>query len=210
MKSQMKQTSLSSQRGNTIERAVRVMTWLFEKLQGRPEFVDSGVCQMQYPFSFERDCITLQLHKGWTELNQSSKSAEEIRIEGSEARKCFEVIREALIHLSIGSRHDESMLRELQHSLRGFEGKPDQVLRLEFEVGRSYLSSPNAPAHRRRANDARLSTETRSRLSVQPVCSTMFPSSHRKSVNVNAPGLLRYPNPAMNSTSQSVRLVEPE
>jgi hypothetical protein len=31
----------------------------------------------------------------------------------------------------------------------------------------------NAPAHRRRANDVRLSTETRSRRSVQPVCSAI-------------------------------------
>jgi hypothetical protein len=35
------------------------------------------------------------------------------------------------------------------------------------------IYTPNAPAHRRRANDVRLSTEARSRRSVQPVCSPM-------------------------------------
>ena len=42
---------------------------------------------------------------------------------------------------------------------------------------------PNAPAHRRRADDVRLSTETQSRRSVQPVCSAIcmsfsFQASH--------------------------------
>jgi len=34
--------------------------------------------------------------------------------------------------------------------------------------------SPNAPAHRRRANDVRLSTDARSRRSVQPACSAIL------------------------------------
>src|ERR1035441_9008669 len=42
---------------------------------------------------------------------------------------------------------------------------PAKQYRMQLHV------TTNAPAHRRRANDARLSTETQSRRSVQPVCS---------------------------------------
>ena len=47
--------------------------------------------------------------------------------------------------------------------------------------------TPNVPAHRRRANDVRLSTEARSRRSVQPVGSATFASqcSSPKANDVN-------------------------
>jgi hypothetical protein len=53
-----------------------------------------------------------------------------------------------------------------------------QFLRCKFWLFHGYDPmtvdlTPNAPAHRRRAYDIRLSTEARSRRSVQPACSTM-------------------------------------
>lgn len=40
-------------------------------------------------------------------------------------------------------------------------------------IGLHGAKSPNTPAHRRRVNDVRLSTETRSQRSVQPACSAL-------------------------------------
>src|SRR5262249_55649421 len=60
--------------------------------------------------------------------------------------------------------------------------------------------SPNAPAHRRRANGVRLSTETRSRRSVQPVCwtikSCLFPSHLCLFAEQNSSKVTPTPNPS--------------
>jgi hypothetical protein len=90
-------------------------------------------------------------------------------------------VGEAEIQYLAKTKADKDALRALAHLWLSL-GQPTSSLWRETRVFcnrilDSYDSASNVPAHRRRANDVRLSTETRSRRSVQPVCSAMCVST---------------------------------
>ena len=85
-----------------------------------------------------------------------------------------------IMTLEYGKPHKLPWMAENQYGVLR-KATPEEMKTIQ--VGRDILMQPNAPAHRRRADDVRLSTETQSRRSVQPVCSAIcmsfsFQASH--------------------------------